>query len=163
MNNELLKTMVEDGLSSYQISKKMGCSQTNVRHWLEKYGLKTRLHRGRPRACECGESFPENFYGIKKYICKRCAKENTTKRQIYNKERARKYLGGKCVKCGFNKYQRSLDIHHLDPSKKDPKFRSCRSWKWERLEKELQNCVLLCKNCHAAYHDGEYTDIYAKE
>jgi hypothetical protein len=29
------------------------------------------------------------------------------------------YKGGKCIKCGYNKYIGNLAFHHLDPSKKD--------------------------------------------
>jgi predicted HNH restriction endonuclease len=29
-----------------------------------------------------------------------------------------------------------------------------RGWSWEHITKELEKCVLLCKNCHAAVHAG---------
>lgn len=29
-----------------------------------------------------------------------------------------------------------------------------RLWTIDKLKKELENCVLLCKNCHSAYHAG---------
>jgi predicted HNH restriction endonuclease len=29
-----------------------------------------------------------------------------------------------------------------------------RGWSWESILIELKKCILLCKNCHAAYHAG---------
>jgi 5-methylcytosine-specific restriction endonuclease McrA len=63
-------------------------------------------------------------------------------------------LGGKCSVCGYSKYIGAIDIHHIDPSKKDDKFCGLRGWSKERILKEIQNCVALCKNCHAEAHNG---------
>jgi hypothetical protein len=64
-------------------------------------------------------------------------------------------LGGKCFECGYDKYKSALDAHHLDPEEKDTAFHQWRGWSWERIEKEIKKCVLLCKCCHAAVHSGE--------
>jgi hypothetical protein len=48
----------------------------------------------------------------------------------------------------------ALDIHHVDPKKKDPDFKRMRGWAWDRIKNELDKCMLLCKNCHAAHHAG---------
>jgi hypothetical protein len=29
-----------------------------------------------------------------------------------------------------------------------------RGWSWDRILVELGKCMLLCKNCHAAFHKG---------
>jgi hypothetical protein len=48
-----------------------------------------------------------------------------------------------------------LEFHHPDAKRKefaisvDGIYRS-----WERVEKELENCVMLCANCHAEVHAG---------
>lgn len=63
-----------------------------------------------------------------------------------------KYLGGSCIKCGFNEFDAALDVHHVDPIEKDPSSRSMRGWSKKRIIEELSKCVLLCKNCHAGVH-----------
>jgi hypothetical protein len=60
----------------------------------------------------------------------------------------------KCSSCGYDKYKEALDIHHLDPKIKDKNFSSMRGWSIDRITNELKNCILLCKNCHTAYHCG---------
>ena len=76
-------------------------------------------------------------------------KDKKTKRQ-----KAIDYLGGKCIICGYNKYYGSIDLHHLDPSKKDSNFSSLRGWSWKKIKKEIINCVPLCKTCHGEVHGG---------
>lgn len=71
------------------------------------------------------------------------------------REMARDYKGGKCVICGYNKCQRALSFHHLNPKEKDFDLSSkglTRSW--ERIKKEIDKCALLCANCHMEMHDG---------
>lgn len=106
------------------------------------------------RKCSCGETDSTKFYGRKAGICGKCHLAYTTERGRQAKKKAREYLGGKCVHCGYDTFDVALDIHHVDPSKKDPNFSSMRSWTWERILRELAHCVLLCKNCHTAFHAG---------
>ena len=37
-----LSLMINQGLSTHQIAKKTGKGQTTIRHWLKKFGLKTK-------------------------------------------------------------------------------------------------------------------------
>lgn len=72
-----------------------------------------------------------------------------------NKKRAVDYLGGKCIICGYNKSLRSLDFHHLDPTKKEMTIsKHLNKLKFEKLKTELDKCVLVCSNCHGEIHDG---------
>lgn len=153
MNESRLKEYIAAGLSTRTIAKTHNCSQTNVRHWLKKYGLKTSPHVA-PHCGQCGEEDPAKFYGNKKHVCGKCHNKYTSDKGRILKQKARDYLGGRCVSCGFDKYSVALDIHHTDPSSKDPNFVSMRSWNWVRVEAELRSCILLCKNCHAALHAG---------
>lgn len=71
------------------------------------------------------------------------------------REMARDYKGGQCATCGYNKCQRALSFHHLNPKEKDFDLSSrglTRSW--ERIKKEIDKCILLCANCHMEVHDG---------
>lgn len=64
------------------------------------------------------------------------------------------YKGGKCEKCSYDKCNRALIFHHINPKKK--KFGISAKGitrSWEKLKKELDKCILLCANCHAELHD----------
>ncbi len=104
--------------------------------------------------CKCGETDPSKFYGHKKTVCGKCHNAYTLEAGKRKRDYALNKLGGKCSNCGFDKWSSSLDIHHTDPSIKDSKFGSFRGWSLERIDKELVSCVLLCKNCHSAFHAG---------
>ena len=103
----------------------------------------------------CGKTGKENFYPHHTTICKSCRAKYTKDQSILKAKYAREKLGGKCAICGFDKYQCALDIHHLDQSKKDKDFASHVHWSFERIDSELENCILLCKNCHSAVHHGD--------
>lgn len=65
------------------------------------------------------------------------------------------YKGGECEKCLLkldNSHYCIFDFHHRDPNIKDKNFRSIRGWSWERIIKEIDECSLLCSNCHRIEH-----------
>lgn len=71
------------------------------------------------------------------------------------REKAVQYKGDKCVICEYNRCQAALDFHHLDAKKKDFGISMdgiTRSW--ERVQKELDKCVLVCSNYHREIHAG---------
>lgn len=103
---------------------------------------------------QCGQKDPEKFYGRKTNVCAECHNAYTTKKGKEKRQHALEVLGGKCYACLYNKFPESLDIHHTDRTVKDSKFHQMRGWSLERLDRELEHCVLLCRNCHSAYHAG---------
>jgi hypothetical protein len=156
MEEDVLKKLILEKKSTWEISKILQMPQSSLRYWLNKYNLKTTPEK--PYRCKCGETDPSKFYGHKKTICGKCHNAENTRRGKEKINKAIEYLGGECKNpdcCGW-KYKGSLDIHHLDPNKKDPNFTGKRGWRWDRLKKELDHCVLLCKNCHAGLHNGEW-------
>lgn len=163
MKEDQLKERILCGDTLKQMASLFDTSQTNIRYWLKKFNLKlVRGARGKkpkdfsfPRKCACGELDPFKFYGNKTTICKQChCKTNLLKGQE-NRAYILNKLGGKCFNCDFNKWKTSLDVHHLDTSKKDISFSTIRYWKRDKIDIELLNCVLLCRNCHSAFHNGE--------
>lgn len=105
----------------------------------------------------CNEE-SDNFYPsrIKKkiYSCKKCdAKQNKILRENI-KRQCVEYKGGKCFVCGYNKFQGSLDFHHVNPQEKDFGIATMKTNSFDSLKKELDKCVMLCKNCHAEVHAG---------
>jgi hypothetical protein len=71
------------------------------------------------------------------------------------KRRAIASFGGICLGCSSAYAPAALEFHHPDASRKefaisvDGIYRS-----WEKVEKELENGVMLCANCHAEVHAG---------
>jgi len=83
-------------------------------------------------------------------------KQNIKRKQLVLKE-----LGqNKCQICGFNKYLCSLDIHHLNGSNDLRKNFHTRFSKMsmpfikEYCRKNKDKLMVLCSNCHKAYHSG---------
>jgi hypothetical protein len=66
------------------------------------------------------------------------------------KQRAIKYLGGKCKRCGYNKCRYALEFNHLPNFEKEyePSRLFYMGVNWARVKKELDKCELLCSNCH---------------
>lgn len=157
----MLNDLVVKRLTIREIAASVGCSFTNVRYWLGKHGLKTFsgpicTNPVAAHCCgECGETNPLKFYGKKKFRCAACHNAYTTMKGREKRDFAIDNLGGKCENCGFYMFRCSLDVHHVDPKLKDPAFSHMRGWSIARLSEELKKCILLCRNCHAAFHGGE--------
>ncbi len=82
-------------------------------------------------------------------------RETVKKRRKKLREMARASKGNKCILCGYDKCKRALSFHHIDPSNKEFDLSTkglTRSW--ERIEKEIKKCVLVCANCHMELHEG---------
>src|SRR3989344_840031 len=77
------------------------------------------------------------------------------KRRRRLKELAIQSKGGKCMVCGYSKYNGALDFHHVNPTEQDFAL-SVRGLtrSWERVKKEIEKCVLVCSNCHPEIHAG---------
>ena len=84
----------------------------------------------------------------REYLIKAVAKRRKRLKQM-----AIDLKGGKCIICGYKKSSAALDFHHVDGSKKefgislDGITRS-----WQRVQKELEKCILVCANCHREIH-----------
>jgi len=70
------------------------------------------------------------------------------------KNRAVEYLGGKCTLCGYNKCNQSLDFHHKNPTTKEFSISQNCNRSWSKMVKELDKCIILCRNCHGEVHAG---------
>jgi hypothetical protein len=90
----------------------------------------------------------------KGYRCKKCAVGAVNKRRDKLKKMSIEYKGGECENCGYNKCERALTFHHLDPTKKEIKL-SRANISWEKIKLELDKCILLCFNCHMELHDDQ--------
>ncbi len=66
--------------------------------------------------------------------------------------------GGRCVLCGYDRFEGALHFHHLDPATK--KFGISQEGATlgiGTLRAEAAKCVLLCANCHVEVEHGSVT------
>ena len=80
-------------------------------------------------------------------------RNRTKKRRIVHKQRAIEYLGGKCIRCGYNRNWAALDLHHTNGDDKDLCISNIMHFSWVKILKELEKCILLCANCHREEHN----------
>lgn len=121
------------------------------------------MKAGESRVCQiCGKSFEIIDKGWTRKYCYECSpKVNKGDAHGVNlaiKRRAIKdmliaYKGGKCERCGYNKCNRALEFHHLDPSIKEFGISTNINRNLDELKAEVDKCILLCSNCHAEVHD----------
>lgn len=98
------------------------------------------------------------FETVKKYIItkNKTPKTNSENVMLWRKRKKRElieYKGGKCEICGYNKCDRALHFHHLNPKEKDFQI-SGKSLNFEKLKNEVDKCILVCSNCHCEIHDN---------
>lgn len=61
-----------------------------------------------------------------------------------------------CIKCGQN-HPATLDFHHIEKKPGDKKVNILLKDgnTWERIEAEMNKCLVLCANCHRIHHHDE--------
>ncbi len=86
-------------------------------------------------------------------------KARSTKRRVKRKalmDRIALHYGCQNAECQwkgeFQSHQ--LAFHHLDPSAKVIEVAKMDTHSYERIIKEMNKCVVLCRNCHADVHHG---------
>lgn len=118
-------------------------------------------------------SFRNKAHKIKHKICKKCVSLSfkisyQKNKKYYNKKRYErsKTLRNKnkallidfkkqlnCKMCGEKDY-RVLDFHHIDSKNKNFNI-SCavtQGVNWKRILQEINQCMVLCANCHRKVH-----------
>jgi len=101
-------------------------------------------------------SFKKKYHGKIIFLstCRDCRSETEKQKRRDVKIQCVEYLGGKCIRCGYN-LPEAIDFHHIDPSTKS--FGIAESpCSFNALKTELQKCAPLCKNCHAEFHAGRF-------
>ena len=91
--------------------------------------------------------------GRKRRFCSPQCKNKfyVTRRRKALKKKAVDYKGGKCAVCGYDKCLEALSFHHSG----DKEFGvSAKGYTraWEAVRTEIDECLLVCNNCHAEIH-----------
>lgn len=84
-------------------------------------------------------------------VCNSCMANRHRKDR---KQKCIEYKGGCCQICQYNKCMSALDFHHIDPSRKDFGISGNHGIKWERIQRELDKCIMVCCRCHSEIHEG---------
>ena len=116
------------------------------------------LEKGTKMCNTCNLEKPlGQFYPVKKLntltpYCKECSRKRVANKFRTIKQYAVTYLGGMCSACSLVDHPVVYDIHHIDPTEKEFNISTFGKFDKERLEKELDKCMLLCANCHRKEH-----------
>lgn len=158
----VLQSLVEDGLSTYEIAQKVNLGQTTVRYWLKKFDLKTDITKKQGNGtCEhCDKPLKGRQIRFCSKRCKRAIlndNERTYRNQKQRRYARKKYfvalLGEKCSQCGFSQSYTALSFHHKDKmTKTDNLPNMFHNKTLATCEKEAAKCKLLCENCHRELH-----------
>lgn len=60
-----------------------------------------------------------------------------------------------CAACGIKYDPIVMDLHHINPEEKDMNVsRILRKGSYQKLQEEIDKCIVLCANCHRMIHGG---------
>lgn len=173
----------KEGKSHDEISKILGCAKSTVSFHCQNNGItrdsrkvgdediklmkemfKTMTTKEVANHFNVSVTTVKKYCGAKtkkpKYTTEEKKKKNSeavARRRKKVKAMAVEYKGGKCQnpKCGYDRCNRALEFHHLDPNEKDFGIASKgHTIGWEKVKKELDKCIMVCGNCHCEIHDG---------
>jgi transposase len=172
IERERLEALVEAGMTIAEIAAEVERSKATVRHWLHRYGLRTKNRRGRrPRelaemaraggylttTMTCKHHGEADFVieGRGLYRCKRCRSEAVVRHRRKVKATLVQEAGGACCICGYDRYVGALEFHHVNPAEKllDVSGYGV-TISLEAARTEAAKCVLVCSNCHAEVERG---------
>jgi transposase len=161
---EDLERLLTLGHSLREIARETGRSLATVRYWVRRYELEPPKHRhdgppDRPRETNliCRHHGKTIFVleGRGSYRCRQCRLDRVARRRREIKRKLVEEAGGKCLICGYDRCQRVLQFHHLDPSTKEFHLGQAGATRsLARSRAEARKCVLLCANCHGEVEAG---------
>lgn len=78
----------------------------------------------------------------------------TSRWRIKTKYWLLRYCGGKCQKCGYDRYYGNLTFHHILDKREEISRMIAATVAIETIIEEVSKCVLLCTICHGEAHAG---------
>ena len=109
---------------------------------------------------KCGKELPlTDFHwrnkakGIKRSECKYCHNDYMNQKNAQNREIVHNLKQNSCcAKCGEKRWY-VLDYHHINPEDKIKTIAKLMVHSsTDTTLKEIDKCILLCRNCHAEFH-----------
>lgn len=179
MDQQALKSLLDQGKTTREVSSILGTSNTNIRYWMTKFGYRTlrsvrhglKRHltsklEGETTSVLCCHTHGDVKHvcrveadGSKRWRCTQCEYASVKRRRYKVKARLVQMLGGSCSRCDYSKCTRALTFHHRDRESKEFSLSEKSNWAWHRLVMEVQKCVLLCSNCHMEIEEEFDNDL----
>ena len=109
IEKDALSRLISEGLTTVQIAKVLGCSQSTVLRSTHRLGLPMPFRHppsGRPKRLSLEQ---EAAYNVRQVSLHR--------KRLKAKSIA--YKGGKCQLCGYSACNNALEFHHLDKKAKE--------------------------------------------
>jgi transposase-like protein len=166
---EEVERLLAEGASIAKIARTLERSESSVKHWLDKWGLRTSQSVRRERAVEarraglamtklvCRHHGLTDFWleGRGSYRCLKCRGEWVARRRRKVKQILVAEAGGECRICGYDRCVTALQFHHLDPETKNftLSYRGL-TRSIAEMRSETAKCILVCANCHAEVEAG---------
>lgn len=144
-------------------NKKYFLSKLSSEEIAQRERISTKVLVVKNSVCEACET---NLVGKQQKYCSTKCRNITSNLKFQNyksqKERGfqKKYAaivkrGGGCSSCGYNKNLASLCFHHLRDKEFSLDFRGFANMSPQKIEAELDKCIVLCHNCHMEEHNPE--------
>ena len=74
-------------------------------------------------------------------------------KRIDNWKQTFKFYGGrKCMICEIESDMPIYELHHHDQEGKESNISSIMHHSWDKVQRELRKCILVCANCHRILH-----------
>lgn len=132
------------------------CTVCRAEKTLAEFGKNKTKSDGLQSHClSCGRERNKSWYAQnKEYQNEKTSKQSKARRELYvsrTRKIASSYGCQLCKECD----PVVLDFHHV----RDKKFHIADAVgtgvSWERIDQEIQKCVVLCANCHRRVHAGQ--------
>lgn len=160
MNKNMLKELIEEGLSQREIAVRIGCSHSKTRRLLKRFELVTlpSVVKRHEKCIICKREHKDTRR-------RRCCSCSTKIRRIRAKWAAIQMLGGKCSNCGWigsKQEMAAYEFHHVD-GEKEFTISNVSNKSWDVIVGELKKCRLLCSRCHRIEHSDRSDPLLLSE
>lgn len=162
----------EKQLKRTEIAKILNCNKTTITNYCNKYKINAfhstlykKINNIEHRFCKKCDSYLtlDNFwlsFNKKKqksflyHWCKKCDVKEKRERIRTAKQNAVNIFGKKCFCCGYDKCNKALHFHHINPKEKKLKLaRIFMDTSSRPVYEELKKCIMVCSNCHEEIHE----------
>ena len=115
-----------------------------------------KLGKLQSRCRECQSEYHREHYLSKKKYYSNKRRLNNQKYRSLGKKFIDAYKASKGCKYCNEKTPCCLDLHHLDPKKKDSNVSQMKGHARNipTIKKEIEKCIVVCSNCHRKLHAG---------